>query len=108
MGGKKLILKTVGTSAAYLACVALLNRDPVNQFQLLALDSAVLSISQLLLRERYQKERKFHFENLWLLGALIKYDKNKGSQLLQTLRVYLECEVSRLVDKLTLTAKMRA
>jgi purine catabolism regulator len=64
---KTILVQPVGAMGQTWANLVLVvqNREP-EEFDLLVLDRASLSLAQDLLRKRYMEERKLHSENLWV------------------------------------------
>ncbi|UOF90978.1 PucR family transcriptional regulator ligand-binding domain-containing protein [Fodinisporobacter ferrooxydans] len=61
-----ILLQPVGAMGQTWAFIAMVSDQEPHEYHSLIIESASLSISQELLRERYMEERKLHTENLWV------------------------------------------
>ncbi|MEW9670418.1 PucR family transcriptional regulator ligand-binding domain-containing protein [Ammoniphilus sp. 3BR4] len=63
---KIILLQPVGAMGQTWAFIAMVSDQEPHEYHSLVIESASLSISQELLRQRYVEERKLHTENLWV------------------------------------------
>jgi purine catabolism regulator len=81
---KTFLLQPVGAMSQTWANLILIveSRDP-EEFDLLVLDRASLSLAQDLLRKRYMEERRLHSENLWVDDLI--HNRIKSEEQIKTL-----------------------